>query len=686
MVERIRGLFKGSQFVASGSLIKLADIPNDFYAKSTIFMNAKITIKNWKIHIKNDDYDPDQEQSEFLSFEIDEEMEMAHFTVFDYDQTQIDSVKWKNLNTFIIETASIIGFEFSSPNECQKFLNLIQEMVNIQEEGVKRFEDRPKNLKPAQNKLNASTQLPPSLNKEKTQIKPQPLQKEEEDKIQRDFNFKEKVIFQLQNLYTPDQIVFCSPGNLYLNLENTREQYEEGIGFLVVKHEEFSYTLDLVRESKIIMRNVMDKDFAYEIDAYNHTISWIEQANNTQRYWTGYLIENIFHLQTLFLVAQFESSRYLSVEVDLSAEDKEWLKKEDSDQEEISDGDEMEIEYRNELRSEEVTGCILDSATYYGSPYMLTAKENSIGVYQLGYESLNLVNDIPVKYNRKIVQPSQLLFHQQGSKLLLLNNKDKNGIFEMDMNRNGEIVQKYSPGKGDIVSICSHEKLSQLTIDPLFLAMGENSLFTIDTRMSGKKQVCESKLYAKNYHFTCLSTTIDGNITVGNKTGEIRMYKQIGENSRNNLPGFGEGITSIDATKDGSWILATTDKFLIATPTQSNEGESGFLKKLGKKKQKPRKLVLKPEDIYKYQLTNHKFTAARFDVAERDEESVIITSRGKFLIIWNFNSIKKGKLDNYKVKEIPEEPIKNEFKFNEKNSWTTHLRALRFQRNNFGFE
>lgn len=91
MANFLRALFENSQFVFSGSLIKLVDL-SDNYAKSTLFMNAKIAIKNYNLFVKNEDFDPDQQQTEFLSFPIDEEMEITYYIVMDHN-VQKHSVK-----------------------------------------------------------------------------------------------------------------------------------------------------------------------------------------------------------------------------------------------------------------------------------------------------------------------------------------------------------------------------------------------------------------------------------------------------------------------------------------------------------------------------------------------------------------------------------------------------------------
>lgn len=345
----------------------------------------------------------------------------------------------------------------------------------------------------------------------------------------------------------------------------------------------------------------------------------------------------------------------------------------------------MEIEIEEEeIKGLEENEDIYDSATSFCNPIVFTAKNNKIGLYRLDDDSLGLMQNVPIVSSYEDFQANKLQPHQQDSKILMLSKKFPNVIYNMDMHR-GQIIEEYKvKGETRINDIAPLSKLSQLTAEGLFVALSKNGLFTVDPRISGKDQTAQSKVYASKPNLTCMTTTLDGHIAAGSANGEIRMYKQIGQNSKTNMPGFGDAITSIDVTKDGSWILATTDTYLIAIPSISH-GNNGFLKPLGKQKRKPRKLVLKPGDINRYNLTEIKFTPARFNLGENSQENAIITSTGKYVIIWSFNSIKKGRLDSYKIKPLEDSVIKNEFKFNEENAWITHPNSLQYQKNTFKF-
>jgi len=45
------------------------------------------------------------------------------------------------------------------------------------------------------------------------------------------------------------------------------------------------------------------------------------------------------------------------------------------------------------------------------------------------------------------------------------------------------------------------------------------------------------------------------------------LYSDIGKNAKNKFPGFGDPIKNIDISKDGKWIVATCENYLILLPT-----------------------------------------------------------------------------------------------------------------------
>ena len=100
---------------------------------------------------------------------------------------------------------------------------------------------------------------------------------------------------------------------------------------------------------------------------------------------------------------------------------------------------------------------------------------------------------------------------------------------------------------------------------------------------------------------------------------------------------------------------------------------------MGKEKPNPKTLKIKPIDLNKYGLDKFSFTPAKFNVNKNDGETNIITSLGDYIIIWNFTKIKKGILDDYKIRKVNQKIIENQFKFNRNQVVVTMENKLRIQ-------
>lgn len=97
--------------------------------------------------------------------------------------------------------------------------------------------------------------------------------------------------------------------------------------------------------------------------------------------------------------------------------------------------------------------------------------------------------------------------------------------------------------------------------------------------------------------FTHITTTAQGHYAVGSEDGALRLYKKDVEskkNATNKYPALGDPVRSLNSTKDGKWLLATYDKYLILLPT-FNEDDTDLYTKQTKiaVRPKPRKLQIK---------------------------------------------------------------------------------------------
>lgn len=84
---------------------------------------------------------------------------------------------------------------------------------------------------------------------------------------------------------------------------------------------------------------------------------------------------------------------------------------------------------------------------------------------------------------------------------------------------------------------------------------------------------------------------------MGSEDGTLRLYKKDVEskkNATNKYPAMGDPVRSLDSTKDGKWLLATYEKYLVLLPT-FNEDDTDLYTKTTKivNRPVPRKLQIK---------------------------------------------------------------------------------------------
>ena len=75
-------------------------------------------------------------------------------------------------------------------------------------------------------------------------------------------------------------------------------------------------------------------------------------------------------------------------------------------------------------------------------------------------------------------------------------------------------------------------------------------------------------------------------------------------------------------------------------------------------------LTISESDIRKYSLDNYVFNKAKFDNNKNEEENKIVCGLGKYIVVWDFEKIKKGIFDSYTIILTGENNVKdNMFKY-----------------------
>jgi len=223
----------------------------------------------------------------------------------------------------------------------------------------------------------------------------------------------------------------------------------------------------------------------------------------------------------------------------------------------------------------------------------------------LGYFKHNEDNDLEYEgkleitdMKQKPLSPYQCLPFQQEGKLLLLTEQKPESVSVMNLVR-GKVVEEWKikdKDYGGVTYIAPMSKNDDMTENSLIYGLNDNSMFTIDGRIPTVSKVVDShsKLYKTNVQLSCMSTTNQGFIVTGSKTGAIRLHDQINKRAKTLLPGLGQHIKYIETTQDGKWILCTCKDYIMVISTTVEDSEySGFERSMGKHKPRPYILRLK---------------------------------------------------------------------------------------------
>lgn len=259
--------------------------------------------------------------------------------------------------------------------------------------------------------------------------------------------------------------------------------------------------------------------------------------------------------------------------------------------------------------------------------------------------------------------------------MVFCDKNDPTQLYNFDM-ETGKIVEQFTADDdtnfNEMRHITNRIKNGQASAESTFVAINDRAIYTLDPRIGKKEKVAKSKLYKTNPQFSQIATTLSGGLAIGSLNGEIRLYKEVGQNAKTLLPGLGDQIRAVNMSVDGKWIVATTQTYLLVIPTECESGKTGFEQSMGKEKPMPKKLQIHVKDLAKYQIKSIDFTPAKFNNfnISGGEETSIVTSSGPYLFTWPFKKVQKGLLKCYKVKKIEnwgkskQHVVDSQFEFN----------------------
>ena len=254
------------------------------------------------------------------------------------------------------------------------------------------------------------------------------------------------------------------------------------------------------------------------------------------------------------------------------------------------------------------------------------------------------------------------LLYKSENNIVFLNENNPYSLYQYDLPKQ-KIINEWKTEKIPILDICPMIKNGQATDNPIIYGVNRKSVFTMDDRVNNRNNIVQMTNYSKNIFSDKIMSSNNGEFVTGTTRGELRLYDKIGKKAKNLYSFYGDSVKHIDISSDDNYILITCDQYLLLINIMSYDGKkNGFHKNLRTNNRKvPIRLQLKNSDVNKFGLVEACYTAAKFNVNKNGENN-IITSLGDYVIVWNFNDIKKGKIANYKIKKVNDLIIDNTFK------------------------
>ena len=317
---------------------------------------------------------------------------------------------------------------------------------------------------------------------------------------------------------------------------------------------------------------------------------------------------------------------------------------------------------KNEIKNKQMT-----QAFKYDRAFLIK-DNNSIDVINLeeGNYNISKNNSFTPFKNNDNVQIVEAKMFSGDNQILFKDKKNVDTLWQYDLNKQS-IVQEWKCGDNGskLIDFTHSKKLGQLSPYCDIYGINKNKIFSMDGRVNRPNKIVEDKIYSpgSNKDFTCIATPEFEAFATGSKDGNIRLYNDITKNAKTLIPCYGDPIIHIDITKNGDYLLVTCEKYLMLINTRGEHDENAFTVALKRAKRKPITLKMSPEDVVQKNLGEDNYTPAKFDINKTTNETIITSSLGPYIIVWNFEQAKKGIVNSYQIKNVSEYVIGNTTKF-----------------------
>ncbi|CAD2105541.1 conserved Plasmodium protein, unknown function [Plasmodium vinckei lentum] len=234
--------------------------------------------------------------------------------------------------------------------------------------------------------------------------------------------------------------------------------------------------------------------------------------------------------------------------------------------------------------------------------------------------------------NEKCIPKNAHINDNEGTKIIVLNEKNENNLFMIDVN-NEKIIRKWDTEYIPIIELLKKE-------ENIYCGYNKSSIYYVDTRI---KNCIQNQLqYSKNTPgIEHASMDKYGRIALSNTHGEIKYfdgklnkYNTI-KNCKNSIF-CSNDIVDLIVSQDGFYSVITCEKNVIICENvieNNNRNDNVFeklIKKSDRSKQKKILLQIHYIDVFTYNLGNYVFIKSLIN----NDNSLIFTFSKKFYVVW----------------------------------------------------
>lgn len=652
-----RGHEFSHEFKATAQLYHLLD-PCNLRLKRCLFIEAEVVTSPTCLRLVNLAYTGEQEDLQAVTVPIAVEMVLTRYLVEDESSDRAFGFKFNNLQPDLSASFSMLSVEFHSESTAEEFALALAFILHCQTQSSVPFspadiyryievEEMPTTFQPlsAQEraKLSKTTLdlpsriLPPS-------IAPIEEDEEAEKRLEAVINVQ-RLTDEVMDLYTEDQILFISRGELK-EYKPEEDRFELTVGnalLLLVRSGERLYSVDIVDGGELVMRTVVTAAFQHQVIEKEQRFMWTHESAERVECWAAVLHSPVQGLACLLARVVFDVVNQQSLSQAYDPEEAEMLL--GIDAEIAGNGeDQAELDLKQRIDLQEIA-----EFAQLGQSLVLVHSKTGLSVLNDQFTATLSLPQVTSSTGHK-VNPHCLLAASDIVTFL-----SHNTVHTLNLER-GKVVQEWSSSDLSIDKVCFEDN----SVRNMLIGVNSKAIFALDPRLS-KGKVAAIRTYAGKQVFSAVTSVPSGGVCAGTKKGEIKLFKQVGQIAKTNFPGLGEAVISVEVTEDGKWVLGTTASYLLLLQVWGPSG-TGFQHRLGQNKRKPQKLTLLPTDLAKYQLSGLNFTPATFNRGGSEAESLILTSTGPLLVIWDFAALKEGGKGSYELHPLDQALRQTEFR------------------------